>query len=245
MTGILSSTFGTFRPAAPITVTEKVKVQIKTAGTSISSGSFSFTSGNTILVLLAWDPSGNAIPIVQSVSETSGFLSYNGSLTAQFTAPTTTSSGTGVIIQPLTFTATNSSATNITVGFSASVTAKTMIILELTNATTTQRSTSTTARGTTTAVSYTGPATVAATDIVITLLGVESPTAIASGSTSTTGGTWSALSQIQTTGGTANTNIGIGYQYKIITAAGAQAIAWTTGATPNNWGSRTIVLQHA
>jgi hypothetical protein len=246
MTGILSSTFGTFIPTAvaptDITVTERAKVQIKTAGTgNLNSGAISTTAGRIYLVMLAWDPSGNSLPTV-TLNDTANTYT---SVAALYPAPTTTSAGTGVIIQGFTMTAGATSNRTITATFSASITAKTMVVLELTNATTTQRSTATTSRGTTTAVSYTGPATVAATDIVVTWLGWESPTAVSSGSTSTTGGTWSTLSQINTTGGTANTNIGIGYQYKIITAAGAQTIAWTLGATPNNWGSRSIVLQHA
>ena len=248
MTGILASTFGTFRPtaAAPIAVTEKVKQQFKTAGTTITSTNFSITSGNVYVLLLAWDPSGNGVPTNSLLAESSGSLVTWNQVNNQYTAPSTTSSGTGVIIQAFMSTAVASSASAfIQAGFSASITSKTMVVLELTNATQTQRSTRVNQRGTGTALSYTGPATVAATDIVITFTGWESPTAVSSGSTSTTGGTWSALSQINTTGGTANTNIGIAYQTKIITAAGAQAIAWTLGATPNNWGSTTFVLQHA
>lgn len=244
MTGILSSTFGTFISAAPtnIIVTERAKVQIKTAGTNnLNSGAISMTAGRIYLVMLAWDPSGSSVPTV-TLADTANTYTQ---LDTIYAAPSTTSSGTGVLGQIFTTTAGATATRTITATFSASITAKTMVVLELQNATLTQRSTRTQARGTGTAISYTGPATVAATDLVFTMVGWESPTAISSGSTSTAGGTWSAVSQINTSGGTANTNIGIAYQTKIITAAGAQTIAWTTGATPNNWGSRTFVLQRS
>jgi hypothetical protein len=240
MTGILSSTFGTFRPG--ITVTEMAKVQIKTAGTgNLNSGAITTTAGNIYLVLMTWDPSGASLPTV-TLSDTANTFT---SLAALFPAPATTASGTGVITQGFRMTAAATATRTITATFSASITAKTMVVLELTNATTTQRSAGINNRGTGSTLNYVGPVTVAATDIVLTWTGWESSNAISSGSTSTTGGTWSALSQIGTTGGTANTNIGIGYQYKIITAAGAQTNTWTLGATPNNWGSRSIVLQQA
>jgi hypothetical protein len=246
MTGILSSTFGTFIPAAApvaITVTERAKVQNKTAGTNnLNSGAITTTAGNVYLVLMAWDPSGNSLPTV-TLSDTANTFTSLGAL---FRAPATTASGTGVIIQGFRMTAAATATRTITATFSASITAKSMVVLELTNATTTQRAGSPlTARGTTTALSYAATTSGLATDIIIVWTGWESPTAITSGSTSTTGGTWSALSQINTTGGTANTNIGIGYQYKILTASGTQGNTWTLGATPNNWGSYSIVLQHA
>lgn len=245
MTGILSSTFGTYITAAvaptDIIVTERAKVQNKTAGTTnLNSGAISMTAGRIYMVLMAWDPSGNSVPTV-TLSDTANTYTQLDNI---YPAPNTSSAGTGVLNQIFTTTAGATATRTITATFSASITAKTMVVLELQNATTTQRSSRQQARGTGTAISYTGPATSSATDMVITLVGWESPTAAVSGSTSTAGGTWSAVSQINTTGGTANTNIGIAYQYKILTSnSNSQAIAWTLGSTPNNWGSRTFVLQ--
>jgi hypothetical protein len=247
MTGILSSTFGTFRPSivAPtdITVTERAKVQIKTAGTNnLNSGAISMTAGRIYMVLMAWDPSGNSVPTV-TLNDTANTYTQLDNI---YPAPNTSAAGTGVLNQIFTTTAAATATRTITATFSASITAKTMIVLELTNATLTQRSTRAQTRSTITTLSYTGPATSSATDMVITLVGWESPNAVVSGSTSTAGGTWSAISQINTTGGTANTNIGLAYQFKILTAnSNSQAITWTLGTTPNNWGSRTFVLQRA
>lgn len=242
MTGILANSYGTLMPF--IVGTELAKVQNKTAGTTnLNSGSINMVQGRVYLVMLAWDPSGASLPTV-TLSDTANTYT---SVRPLYQAPATTSAGTGVIIQAYTTMATNTATRTIAATFSASITAKCMVVLELANASTTLRSASDwVTRGTTTSVTNTnsGLVTGSATDVLISMIGWESPTAIVSGSTSTASGTWSAVSQINTTGGTANTNIGIAYQYKVLnnplTAANT---VWTTGATPNNWGTRAFYLR--
>ena len=244
MTGILSSTFGTFVPTAPagITVTEMAKTQSVTAGTdNLNSGAISMTAGRIYLVLLSWDPTANQLPTV-TLSDTANTYTQLDNI---FSLPATTVAGTGVLTQIFSTTADATATRTITATFSASITAKTMIVLELTNATLTQRSTRTETRTNSTSTSYTGPATVASTDLVLTMVGLESRGAtITSGSTSTSGGTWSAVSSITANTGNDLSSMTTAYQYKILTAAGAQSIAWTFSAIRRST-SRTFVLQQA
>jgi hypothetical protein len=252
MSGILNSTLGTFRSQGaavdPIVVTEMAKVMLKTFGASnLNSGAISMTAGRVYLVLLTHDPSGTANPTVTLYD---GANTYTA-LTPMFTAPGTPASGSGVIFQIYGTIPASTSTRTISPTFQAPITAKTMVVLELTNATLTQRSTTTNARATNfgstaSTLSYTGPATVANTDIIISVAGCETGRLITSGSTSTTGGTWSTMSQISTSSGTnANNNIVMAYQYKILTASGAQSITWTSPLQPNYFGSYSVVLQHA
>lgn len=242
MTGILANTYGTLTPA--IVGTELAKVQNKTAGTAnLNSGSINMVQGAVYLVMLSWDPSGNSLP---TVTLSDGTNTYS-SVRPLYPAPATTSAGTGVIIQAFTTRATATATQTITATFSASITAKCMVVLELANASTTLRSTTDwVARGTTTTVTNTNPGvTGLTTDVLISMIGWESPTAIVSGSSSAQSGTWSAVSQINTTGGVDNTNIGIAYQYKVLNAPISLNVIWTTGATPNNWGTRAFYLRQA
>jgi hypothetical protein len=244
MTGILSSTFGTFVPTAPtgIVVTEMAKTQSVTAGTdNLNSGAISMTAGRIYLVLLSWDPTANQLPTV-TLSDTANTYTQLDNI---WSIPATTVAATGVLTQIFSTTAGATATRTITATFSASITAKTMIVLELTNATLTQRSTRAQGRSNSNSISYTGPATVASTDLVLTMVGLESRgTMITSGSTSTSGGTWSAVSSITANPGSDLTSVTTAYQYKILTAAGAQSIAWTL-ASGRRWASLTFVLEQA
>jgi hypothetical protein len=238
MTGILSSTIGTFRSG--IIVTEMAKVQNKTAGTNnLNSGSINMVAGREYHVLLSFDPSGASAPTV-SLSDT---VNTYATTLARYQAPSTTSAGTGVVTQALRAINTVTATRTITATFSASITAKCMVVLEIQNTTGYVVGSGTDARGTGTAVSLSSSAGQSITDMTLSFVGWESPTAIVSGPTDTVGGVWSTLSQISTTGGTANTNIGIGYAYKINTSNGGRTAAYTLGASPNNWAGRCATLQ--
>jgi hypothetical protein len=241
MSGVSNSLLGTAKTFPSSIVTELAKVQSKTAGTTISSGAVSMTAGRTYWVLLAFDPSGNQLPTgtVSDTANTYGEYTF-------FLAPATTSAGTGVIVNTFITKAGATASRTITATLSASVTAKTMIVLEMTNTQNTGGGAQG-AQGTTSTLSYNSAPALSAGDVLFTYTGWESPNAVVSGSTSTTSGTWSAISQINTIGGTANTNIGIAYQYKILTAPMTgitEAINWTLGTTPNNWASTTLGLFH-
>lgn len=240
MTGILSSTLGTFFGGQKITVTEMGKFTSTTAGTTNLTGSVSMTSGRIYVVMLAWDPSGASVPTVTLADTANTYTS----LAALYPAPATTTAGGGVITQSFTTTAGATASRTITATFSASISNKVMTVIELQGATTTQRNTATTNRGVLWS-NYNSPSG-NINDMILTVLGQETNVAgqPTSGSTSTTGGTWSTISNNFTTGGAAASNIGVAYQYKLLTASGTQSNAWTLG-TGVNWGSQSFALQAA
>ena len=242
MTGALMSTIGSFA-AQKIKVTQMAATSTKTSGTNnLTSGSISTTAGNIYIVMLAYDPSGNAVPTV-TVSD--GTNTYTA-LAAAFTAPATTTAGGGVITRAFITTAGATASRTITPTFSASIATKAMIVIELTGATTTQRNVATTSRGTTASPNYAGPSG-NAFDMILTILGQESNTGTFSGttgSTSTSGGVWSTVSSTGTTGGNSNTNQVIAYQYKLLTTTGSQTNAWTLNNAAN-WSSQSFAIQAA
>jgi hypothetical protein len=243
MSGVLNSLFGTARPsaAAPLAaVTELAKTQIKVAGTTnLNSGPVNIVAGRCYIVLIAWDPTGSSVPTIFAVTD--GANTYT-QVSIIYPAPSPTSAGTGVLSVMYKTIASSSGTRTITPDFNATITAKCMVVLELLNSTGTNVASATSLRGTGTAVSYTAPMSpsLAVNDYIITWSGLESPNAPVSGSTSTVGGTWSAVSSIATSGGGSATNIGLAYQYKIVTSTtSTQTIAWTLGANPNNWNNTT------
>lgn len=242
MTGMTTVNFATFATQQKINVTEKLKVTSTTSGTTLATGTnaLSMLAGRIYIVMLAWDPSGASVPTV-TLSDTANTYT---SLAALYPAPATTSAGGGVITQAFITTAGADANRTLTATFSAAITAKAMTIIELTGATTTQRNVATTNRGTTW-TNYNSPSG-NQYDIILTMVGQETNIAgqPTSGSTSTSNGNWRAISNNFTSGGSAVTNIGISYQYKLLTGSGAQSNAWTLGSS-NNWGSQSFVLQAA
>lgn len=242
MTGILGGAIGTLFSGQKISVTEKAKTISTTAGTTnLTSGAITTTAGSIYIVMMAWDPSGNSLPTV-TLSDTANTYT---SLAALYPAPATTSAGTGVLTQSFITTAAATATRTITATFSASITAKAMSVIELTGATTTQRNAATTSRGTTADPNYASPSG-NTFDMILTTVVQETnvanqPTA---GSTSTTGGTWSTPSYNFTSSGGAAANVGIGYQYKLLTSGGTQTNSWVLPST-SNWGSQSFAIQAA
>lgn len=241
MTGILSSTIGTLFKLGGISVNNISQTNIKTAGTNnLTSGSVNLVAGRIYVVLLAWDPSGNAVP---TVTLSDGANTYT-SLGPAFTAPATTSAGNGIIIQSFTTSVAITATRTITATFSASITAKCMMVFEVIGGTQTERNTETSQRGTTGDPSYTSPSANIG-DLIFSVVAQETPIANAP----TTGpantlGVWSNPTTTGTTGGNAATNIMISYEYTVATSAGTQTIGWTLPAT-TDWASQTFVLQAA
>jgi hypothetical protein len=237
MSGALSGGFGTFRPNT-VGVRELAKVQVKTDGTNnLTSGTIDTVAGKVYLVLLAWDPSGSSVPTVTLSDGTNTYTS----LLSLYQAPTTTSAGTGVITQVFRMTAGVSAPRTITATFSASIVAKIMIVLELTNGSTTQSMTSVSFRGGSSTVVSNGTVTPSGS-LNLAMVAWESPRSAVSGNTPGVAGSWSPISQITTTGDADNTNIGLGYQFRSMLAQASPQITWTLGATPNNWNSRLFCL---
>lgn len=242
MTGTLMSTIGSMQ-GQKIRVTELLKVTSTTSGTSLATAANGLVTveGRIYVVMLAWDPSGASVPTV-TLSDTANTYT---ALSTLYPAPATTTAGGGVIIQTFTTTAAATANRTLTATFSASISNKVMTIIELKGATTTQRNTATTSRGTTVAPNYASPSG-NAFDMILTVLGQETNVANqpTSGATSATGGTWSTISNNYTVGGNAATNVGISYQYKLLTATGAQTNNWTMAST-SNWGSQSFAIQPA
>ena len=240
MSGVLNSTFGTFLRTG-ISVRNVAATNIKTAGTNnLNSGSISMTAGRLYVVLLAYDPSGNSLPTV-TLSDTANTYT---SLAPLYPAPATTSAGTGVIMQAFTTVAETTASRTITPTFSASITAKCMIVFEVIGATQTERNAETSQRGTTADPSYTSPSTNVG-DLMFSVVAQEAATAsIPTAGPADTRGIWSSQFTSSTTGGGAATNILLAYEYVVATSAGTQTITWTLPST-NNWGTQTFVLQKA
>lgn len=246
MSGALTFTTATFSAGKGISVVEKLKVSTTTLNggtnttTSLATATngLSMINGRVYIVMLAWDPSGASTP---TVTLSDGANTYTA-LSALYPAPATTSANTGVLLQSFITTAGATANRTLTATFGATSTNKAMTIIELIGATTTQTNTATTSRGTTAAPNYASPSG-NQYDMILTTLSQETNNANAptSGATSTTNGTWSAISTNFTTGGNAASNIGIAYQYKILTAAGTQTNNWTMGST-NNWGSQSFAI---
>lgn len=240
MSGILMASPGTMSSSG-IVVTNLAQTNTKTAGTTnLTSGSISMSSGRVYVVLLAWDPSGASVPTVTLADTANTYTS----LAALYPAPATTTSGGGVIMQAFTTTAASTASRTITATFSASITAKCMIVFEAYNASTTERNAETSSRGTTTDPSYTSPSANVG-DLMFSMVAQETNTAnIPTAGPANTVGTWSNTVTSSTTGGNANTNIMLAYEYAVVTTAGTQTIAWTLPAT-SDWGTQTFVLQKA
>lgn len=237
MSGALSGSLGTFRPNT-VGVRELAKVQVKTAGTNnLTSGSINTVAGKVYLVLLAWDPSGSSVPTVTLSDGTNTYTS----LIPLYQAPSTTSAGTGVITQVFRMTAGATDTRTITATFSASIVAKIMIVLELTNGSITQSGSVANSRGTGTSVA-TNAGVTPVTTLNLSMVAWESPRSAVSGNAPGLAGSWSPISQITTTGDADNTNIGLGYQFRSMLSQATPQTAWTLGATPNNWNSRLFSL---
>lgn len=242
MSGINAGLVGSYL-GQKISVVERLKVTSTTSGTTLATAAnaLTMTTGRIYIVMLSYDPSGNAVPTV-TLSDTANTYT---SLATAFTAPATTTAGGGVIIQSFITTAGATANRTLTATFSAAIANKVMTIIELNGATITQRNAATTSRGTTAAPNYASPSG-NTFDIILTVLGQEtdSKNQPTSGSTSSTGGIWSTLSTNHTTGGNALSNVGVSYQYKLLTATGTQTNNWTMGSN-NNWASQSFVLQAA
>lgn len=240
MSGVLSATIGTVA-GQKIAVSEKSKTNSSTAGTTLDSSSISMVAGRIYIAMIAWDPSGDSLPTV-SLSDTANTYT---SLSTLYPSPLTTSAGTGVLLQSFITTAGATASRTITATFGASISKKSMTVIELSGATTTQRNTATTSRGTTAAPNFSSPSG-NVYDIILTTLAQETNSANqpTSGATSTIGGVWSTISNNFTTGGAAGTNVGVSYQYKLLTADGSQTNSWTMGSTAN-WGAQSFALQAA
>lgn len=244
MSGILMSTLGTFLTAGGISVNTIAQTSIKTAGTgNLNSGNIFLTENRVYVVLLAWDPSGNSVP---TATVADGVGNTYTSIGSAHQAPATTSSGGGVRMQAFATSTTSSTflGTTITATFSASITAKCMIVIEIIEGTQTERNTSTTSRGTSSNPSYTSPSG-DVKDLIISVMAQETNTAgIPTGGSSNTVGTWSSIFTASTTGGGAASNIMLAYQYAVIKTSGTQTISYTRGSN-NNWATQTYVLQAA
>lgn len=241
MSGILGGIVGTFSQTnlKNITVLEVSKTTSTISTSTIQSSAISMSSGKVYIAMLAWEPTGNQTP---TVSLSDGLNTYS-SLSGLYSAPATTAAGVGVLIQSFIMSASNTSSRTITATFGATVSPKVMTVIEVDGITTTQRNAATVSRGTTTAPNYNSPAGLTY-DFILTTFGQETNIAgqPTSGSTSTVGGTWSAISNNFTTGGSAATNVGISYQWKMLLADSTQSNAWTMGST-NNWGSQSFAIQ--
>ena len=240
MAGILTATVGTFLKLG-VTASTNPVVSIKTSGTNNLSQTISANTGDVLLVMIAWDPSGASLPTITSVADNGG-NTYTAANTL-YTAPATTSAGTGVITQLFTTTVTNGQSLTITPTFSAAITAKAMSVLEVSKLTTTQTNTRTVLRGTTTGPTITTPSANAG-GLVLVFTGWEQTNNNAvTGDTDTINGTWSTVVKGGTTGGSTGTNIMLAYQYKIVTATGTQANTMT--AVASNWSSQAFAFTKA
>lgn len=227
-------------PIAAKTITTNTAQSKGTSTTLALATGTDFAKYDTVVVMVSWDPTGANVPTCTVSDGTNSYTSVG----AQFPAPATTSSGTGVITQAFVLNYPNAlSNVTITATFSVSVTAKSMVAYAFTDASATLRGTYTTARGTTAAATLTTP-TANVGDVVIAFGGWEQAGGNAfTSDTDTTNGTWVTGTKIGSTGGATGTNITTAAQYKIQTTANSTQ-TWN-GAMSNasNWSAQAFVLQ--
>lgn len=215
--------------------------ELKSAGTTITLiPETDIDAYDLVVVMVAWDPSGNNVPTC--IVTDNGGNTYT-SLGAQLPAPATTSSATGVITQAFVLKyASNLVSPEITATFSVSITAKAISAYCFTGCSTTQRNTRTTSVGTTTGPALAGPSANVG-DVTVAFGGWEQAGGNTfTSDTDTLNGSWSTGQKIGTTGGNTATNITIASQYKIqTTATGAQTWNGAMSAS-SNFGAHMYVL---
>ena len=211
----------------------------KTAGT-IFSDVVSAASNDLIIVMVAWDYSVGG-PTISTVTDTKG-TTY----TSMGASVNLASSGDGVSTQayygivPSGFA--TASNTTVSVTFSANVTAKVIQAASFQDALAVQVNTRTTTTGTNSGPSGFVTPIANTGDLVLVFAGWETSTLpSATGATDTTRGSWSSVVRAGTTGSTADTNIVLGAQYKIVTGRGTQSGTLTAAAA--DWTAQAFVLK--
>jgi hypothetical protein len=201
----------------------------KTAATSVTTQSIVY-KGDLMLVACAWDPTGASLPVTSSVTDTVGTTYTSQGL---ITAPATTASGTGLILQVYSgiIPGTVTNGTTITITWSwgtTNVTAKAINCVPFQNVRNVFTSAVTTGRATaTTATLASGIANTG--DLVVVVAGNEG-NSVFNGASDTTRGSWVPVTNtlgIASSGGGAATNQAIGIQYKIVTGQGTQTASWS------------------
>lgn len=240
MTGMTAFNFGTMFSGQKISVFQKANTTTKTAGTNnLTSGAITTTVDKIYLVILAWDPvAGTLLPSVTLSDGANTYTALNPAVSYPTGALT---AGTGVITQAFTTTALATATRTITATFSSSIAAKAMIVLELTGATTTQRSVVITQRpnDVNTPIITTTPTN----DLLLTYCASETNTAGAGSVSMSSLGT-TPLTSATTTSGNANTNISLTGAYYLI-SSDQGGISPTTSTNATNWVMQTIKLQAA
>jgi hypothetical protein len=191
------------------------------SGTTLSTTFTAAQSGNFSIFCLAYDPSGAAVP---TVTVTDGVGNTWTSLGA-YSAPATTSAGTGVITQIFTSTtAISATTTTVTATFSAAITAKVGRLFTFTGTNGATGIVRNTVRGT--ASDLTSSLTSVASGDLVLAWGAWEQTGSITATSTTTNGTWVPTNTSVTavnSGGTGAANIQGYYQYKITTATATQA----------------------
>jgi beta-glucanase (GH16 family) len=198
----------------------------KTAGTTVAQVLQGTTApGNLIVARVLFDNAATASkPIVSSISKMAGETNNWVFLGAARSTNTTAGAFASGEMWAIQTTVAWTSGTSITVTLDTSVTQKAVLLVEFSGVTPVLRSTVGTATSATTtaAIATTTGTTPLVNDLALGYLFGANVAAQQAGSNNTTGGSWSAVAGIGSTGGSAATNnFGVG-QYKVLTAAGHQ-----------------------
>lgn len=198
----------------------------KTSGTTYTD-SVTAQAGDLIIAACSWDPTGAGVPTTSAVTDNvSTTYTAMGTLV---TAPATTSSGTGSLVQLYwgivpSGTASQTITTTWNWG-GTTVVAKglnTVAFYNVKQSLVQARTSSVTA-----ATSGTLASGIANTgDLVLAIVGSEN-NAAATGASDTTRGSWSTVISGTSTGAGAATNQSISLQYKIVTGQGTQTASWS------------------
>lgn len=217
----------------------------KTASVNIAD-SVTAQAGDLIVAFCVWDPTGASIPT--TVSVTDNVSTTYTSAGVLVSAPATTASGTGSLLQAYYGIVPSGVAAGTTVTTTWSwnptnVTAKALNAVafsnvkpNLVNARTTSVVTTTTAT-LASGIANTG-------DLVLVVVGNENNAVATTGATDTTRGSWSTLIGAASTGAGAATNQAITLQYKIVTGQGIQTASWG-GLNASNSALMTLVFKAA
>ncbi|MFN5252229.1 MAG: hypothetical protein ACK5DE_14425 [Bacteroidota bacterium] len=187
-----------------------------TGALATNLGNFSITVNRTYILMIAHDPTGNALPTITSVTNGQSVGTWTA-ITPAFTAPATTSSGAGVITRAyiMKATATNASS-SITINFSAAPAKGAYILYQVDNLTTSVYAPVGQLRGTNAGPSGGGPYPSMPRrdpgDFSFGFIGWEQNSATIT-NTSSPPGDWSTPVARNTTGGGSAANIAIAASY--------------------------------
>jgi hypothetical protein len=211
----------------------------KTAGTTLSlSGMSSVTAGDIVVVTTGFDNTTATAPTVTAAHTGAAAITWTTRITSNSVSATAGAAVRSAIITGVVTS--GGTLTDITLTYSASITAKSADWRVFRYASTTSFAGAVGASGTSGTWSVTSSAEAVAGDLVVGVVAVEG-TAVPTDDTDTTGGSWVGTLTSGTTGGSGATNMQHKSQYKI--ATGPVTAVFNGTVTSTDWSASTLVIR--